>query len=133
MTTDALESDSRPRKTTGSVALSKWVNEKLPAWDEILSAHDVARLTRRRQWVVYALALFGRFPKQQRFHGRAIGWAKRDVLNCLSNESACRRQFQHTSHRANSRESLQQTLPMHFPRSRRMRGPCASTRNGRKS
>ena len=35
-----------------NVVLSPWVNEPLPAWEELLSAHDVARLTRRPRWVL---------------------------------------------------------------------------------
>jgi predicted DNA-binding transcriptional regulator AlpA len=66
-----------------NVSLSKWVNEKLPAWNEILGAHEVARLTRRPRWILGALALVGRFPKPQRFHGRAIGWHRRDVQRWL--------------------------------------------------
>lgn len=65
------------------VSLSKWVNERLPAWNELLGAHEVARLTRRHRWALTALALLGRFPKPQRFRGRAIGWRRRDVEHWL--------------------------------------------------
>lgn len=64
---------------SGDVSLSKWVNEKFPSLNEILSAHEVARLTRRHRWVLVALTLLGRFPKQQRFRGRAIGWRRGDL------------------------------------------------------
>lgn len=64
---------------SGDVSLSKWVNEKFPSLNEILSAHEVARLTRRHRWVLAALTLLGRFPKQQRFRGRAIGWRRGDL------------------------------------------------------
>jgi predicted DNA-binding transcriptional regulator AlpA len=113
-----------------TVSLSKWVNEKLPACDQILSARDVARLTRRRRWVVYALTLFGQFPKRQRFHGRAIGWAKSDVLKCQSENSTFQRRFARSRYPVESRLLLQQMLPMHFPRTRRWRGRCASRRKG---
>lgn len=66
-----------------NVSLSKWVNEKLPAWNEILGAHEVARLTRRPRWILAALAYVGQFPKPQRFRGRAIGWHRRDVQRWL--------------------------------------------------
>ena len=138
MTMDATESGSATRTARAAaerVSLSKWVNEKSPALDQILSAHDVARLTRRCCWVVRALALLGRFPKQQRFHGRAIGWAKRDMLNCLSRDPAPQRPFMHQRrftrqrrstrkrHQASSCLLMQQMLPMHFPRTRRWREP----------
>lgn len=66
-----------------NVALSKWVNEKLPAWNEILGAHEVARLTRRPRWILATLAFVGQFPKPRRFRGRAIGWHRRDVQRWL--------------------------------------------------
>jgi predicted DNA-binding transcriptional regulator AlpA len=66
-----------------NIALSKWVNEKLPAWNEVLGAREVARLTRRPRWILAALAFVGRFPKPQRFHRRAIGWHRRDVQRWL--------------------------------------------------
>src|SRR5689334_3594598 len=95
MMLDATESSARgPRvaRAAGTrVSLSKWVNEKSPAWNEILSAHDVARLTRRHRWVVHTLTFLGRFPKRQRFHGRAIGWGKHDVLRWLAESAASRR------------------------------------------
>ena len=61
------------------VSLSKWVNEKLPPLNEILSAHEVARLTRRHRWFLAALTLLRRFPRQERFGGRAIGWRKSEL------------------------------------------------------
>src|SRR5689334_4711398 len=113
---------TRVRKAQKAALLSKWANERPPALDQILSSRDVARLTRRCRWAVHALTLLGRFPKQQQFHGRAIGWAKHDVLTWLSEEA--------TSHRRRiylpieSPASQQLLLPIHFPRTRRGRGPC---------
>src|SRR5579883_3596880 len=68
------------------VSLSKWVNERFPSFQELLTAHDVARLTKRRRWVVAALTLLGRFPRRQRFHSRQIGWLRRDVLDWLADD-----------------------------------------------
>ncbi len=81
MNTDASGSGTGPVIFTHAraVSLSKWVNEKLPAWHEILSAHEVARLTRRNRCVLIALTLLGRFPRPQRLHGRRIGWLRREV------------------------------------------------------
>jgi hypothetical protein len=71
---------------SGRVSLSKWVNEKLPPWTELLSAHEVARLTRRHRWILSALTLLKGFPKQERFRGRGIGWHRRDVERWLRSE-----------------------------------------------
>ena len=69
---------------TRTVLISKWVNEPPPSWDQILTAHDVARLTRRPKWVLSALTLLGHFPKKQRFHGRNLGWRLPDVEDWLA-------------------------------------------------
>lgn len=71
------------RTSVQQVSLSRWVNEPLPSCEELLTAHDVARLTRRPHWTLATLALLGCFPKKQRFHGRRIGWRRRDVLQWL--------------------------------------------------
>ena len=65
------------------VTLSKWVNERFPPCEQLLSAHDVARLTRRPRWVLLGLMLLGRFPTKQCFHGRRIGWLRDDVLDWI--------------------------------------------------
>jgi predicted DNA-binding transcriptional regulator AlpA len=67
-----------------NVTLSRWVNERLPAWEQLLSAHDVARLTRRPRWWLLGMAVLGRFPRKQRFHGRGIGWLRCDVRDWLA-------------------------------------------------
>ena len=36
-----------PRASPEPISLPRWVNERPPALDQILTAHDVARLTRR--------------------------------------------------------------------------------------
>jgi predicted DNA-binding transcriptional regulator AlpA len=65
------------------VPLSRWVNEPFPAWSEILTSHEVARLTRRHRWILSALSFVGRFPKKREFHGRPIGWVRTDVNHWL--------------------------------------------------
>src|SRR5665213_2276768 len=67
-----------------NVSISKWVNETFPPWDQLLSAHDVARLTRRHRWIFSALTLVGCFPRKLRFQGRGIGWHRRDVARWLN-------------------------------------------------
>src|SRR5579883_556303 len=37
---------------TRNVVLSPFVNERFPAWEDLLSAHDVARITRRPRWML---------------------------------------------------------------------------------
>jgi len=71
---------------TQRVSLSKWVNERLPSFQELLTAQDVARLTRRHRLVLAALTLIGRFPRRLRFRGRRIGWLRSDVLNWLDDD-----------------------------------------------
>jgi predicted DNA-binding transcriptional regulator AlpA len=66
------------------VTLSPWVNERLPSFQELLSAHDVARLTRRPKLILTGLMLLGRFPKKCRFRGRQIGWLRADVLDWMA-------------------------------------------------
>src|SRR5690349_25122285 len=61
------------------VPLSPWVNERFPSWNEILTSHDVARLTRRHRWILAALSLVGHFPRKLRFRGQSIGWLRSDV------------------------------------------------------
>lgn len=71
------------------VSLSPWVNEQFPGWDQLLSAHDIARLTRRPRWALLGLMVLGRFPRKRVFHGRRIGWLRSDVLNWMTDESGC--------------------------------------------
>ncbi len=82
---------SLPRRA--NVTLPAWVNEPLPSFSDLLSAHDLARLTRRPRWVLTSLVLLGRFPRKCRYQGRGIGWLRSDVLTWLSKDieaSRCR-------------------------------------------
>lgn len=90
MAIDECRSERLDGMTAKRVSLSRWVNERLPSSQEILTAHDVARLTRRPQWVLTALTLLGRFPSKQRFHGRPIGWHRREVLLWLGTDDDAR-------------------------------------------
>jgi predicted DNA-binding transcriptional regulator AlpA len=77
-----------------NVTLSRWVNERFPAWEQLLSAHHVARLTRRPRWWLLSMAVLGQFPRKQRFHGRGIGWLRSDVLDWMAKDwrmANCRR------------------------------------------
>lgn len=66
------------------VTLAPWVNEPLLPWSELLSSHDVARLTRRPRWLLHALALIGRFPKKRCSRGRGVAWVRADILEWMS-------------------------------------------------
>lgn len=76
---DGIES-SVPQR----VSISRWVNEPYPAWDRILTAHDVARLIRRSPWMIRGLVAIGQLPRKQRFRGKDIGWLKADILEWMA-------------------------------------------------
>lgn len=91
-----------PPARPARVLLSRRVNEPLPPLNQVLSAHDVARLTRRHRWVLYALTALGRFPKQQKYRGHPIGWHRRDLANWLENN----RELKARLHRRNQLRRL---------------------------
>jgi len=68
------------------VSISPYVNEPLPNWEEILTAHDVARLTRRPHCVLLGMMMIRQFPQKVRFHGQGIGWLRADVLNWMARD-----------------------------------------------
>jgi len=70
------------------VTLSRWVNEPFPPFQELLSAHDVARLTRRPKLVISGLVLLRRFPQKRRYRGRQVGWLRSDILDWLARDLA---------------------------------------------
>ena len=115
------------------VSLSPYVNEPLPNWEELLSAHDVARLTRRPRWVVLSLALLGRFPRKHRYHGRNIGWLRADVLTWLARDLRVLRCHTLPTLKFRSHNSRQGLLPLGFARhsytARRRVGNCMDLRN----
>lgn len=128
MNSDA--SVQRVAANSRNVTLSSWVNEPFLAWQELLSAHDVARLTRRPKWLVIALSMVGRFPARRCFHGRRVGWMKGDVLDWLAKDLQLKRCNATPSHHRGRQTSLQRMLPLHCPRVRGRRRSCASRRKG---
>lgn len=58
---------TRTRVLDRRVFISKWVNEKNPAWDQILTAHDAVRLIRRQRWILSTLTILEKFPQKRRF------------------------------------------------------------------
>ena len=114
-----LVEGSRPK-----VRLCPWVNERCPPWDQLLNAHQVARLTRRSQWMLVGLSLVGRFPKRRRFHGRPVGWLRADVIDWLAKDvetAECRRE---APRRCSRRHPRQACLPLEC------QAPCVATRRG---
>ena len=68
------------------VSLSPYVNEQFPNWEELLTAHDVARLTRRPRWMLASMILLRGFPRKRRYHGRGIGWLRSDIIHWLGRD-----------------------------------------------
>jgi len=87
MSSEQTSPDASSRSTVSqSVSLSPWVNERFPGWDQLLSSHDIARLTRRPRWALLGMMVLGRFPRKRLFHGRRIGWLRSDVLNWMADD-----------------------------------------------
>jgi predicted DNA-binding transcriptional regulator AlpA len=110
------------------VSLSPYVNERFPNWEELLSARDVARLTRRPLWLLLSLTFLGRFPRKHRFHGRGVGWRRTEVLRWLVDDLAVTRC--NAKPPGNRPENARQTsLPLEYTgacSARRSRVPCSS-------
>jgi len=70
------------------INISRWVNESSPPLMEILSAHDVARLTRRPRWLLIGLSLVGSFLRRVTLRGRRVGWHRSDVLAWMAGDLA---------------------------------------------
>jgi predicted DNA-binding transcriptional regulator AlpA len=108
------------------VSISRWVNEPYPAWDRILTAHDVARLIRRPPWMLCSLAAVGQFPKKQRFLGKNIGWLKADILEWMARTSRFRvattSEKNTCLRRRRSDSPGQQTLPLKFASAHALNG-----------
>jgi predicted DNA-binding transcriptional regulator AlpA len=100
------------------VSISRWVNEPYPAWDRILTAHDVARLIRRPPWVIRSLAAVGQFPKRQRFRGKNIGWLKADILEWMARTHRVAKSTDKTIRRRKLVSPTQHSLPLEYPGAR---------------
>jgi predicted DNA-binding transcriptional regulator AlpA len=106
------------------VSISRWVNEPYPAWDLILTAHDVARLIRRSPWMLSGMVAIGQFPKKQRFRGKNIGWLKADILDWMARTHRNRVVSAAKPHPRRRCESPnQQTLPLQCASARALLGP----------
>ena len=84
MSTDTSEAGTPAAMASAvRVSIAPWVNETLPPWRELLSAHDIVRLTRRNRWQLAGLALLGRFPRKRKFRGRPVGWLRSDIVESI--------------------------------------------------
>ena len=99
------------------VSLSRWVNEPLPPWTEILTAHDVARLIRRPPWLVAGMAAVGRLPKKRSFQGHKIGWHQADILDWMTRDLHLENPAMSARSRNRSKSpshARQQSLPLRY-------------------
>lgn len=109
---DSVRLGKADPKAAPRVTLSRWINEPYPPLTELLSAHDVARLTRRPRWLLLGLALIGRFPKKAWFRGRAVGWWLSDVLEWMARDLALDRDHATLSRPCGRRQPRQDCLPL---------------------
>src|SRR5271167_4294844 len=102
------------------VSISRWVNEPYPAWDQILTAHDVARLIRRPPWAFSSMAAVGQFPQRHRFRGKKVGWLKADVLEWIARTYPSRvaRSSDQTIRPRKPVPPSQQSLPLEYSKAR---------------
>jgi hypothetical protein len=116
MSVDSTTGDAAgQRKRPLTVTISRWVNEPLPDVHGILCSHDLARLTRRPQWMLCGLALIGKFPRKKRYRGRPIGWCKSEVLEWMTREltvTADDHQRLNGPRRCDRRQPRQTCLPL---------------------
>jgi predicted DNA-binding transcriptional regulator AlpA len=114
MRVDASTSGTRsmPPARPVPLTISKRANERYPPLNELLSAHDVARLTRRPRWLLAGLCLIGRFPKRLKFRGRGIGWRRSEVLDWMSRDLAIARDNDSTSRACVRKHPRQACLPL---------------------
>jgi predicted DNA-binding transcriptional regulator AlpA len=107
---DSAQSDKAGRKVAcvSPVVVSPWVNEPYPPLTELLTSHEVARLTRRPRWLLLGLMMIGRFPKKARFRGRALGWWLPDILEWMAKDLLDR----HRTSLRSLRQPRQACLPL---------------------
>lgn len=108
-----------------TLTISPWVNEPLPNVHEILCSRDLARLTRRPRWVLYGLALIGKFPRRKRYRGRIVGWCRTEVLEWMTRDLVVETEIHerlNAPRRCVRQQARQACLPLECS------SPCLSTR-----
>lgn len=111
-----------------ALTLSKWVNERYPPLNDLLSARDVARLTRRPRWMLTGLCLIGRFPKKLTYRGRGIGWRRSEVLEWMSRDLAIARDAETLPRACARKHPRQACLPLECAMSCADDGRCTAKR-----
>lgn len=119
-------SSSAPKQVS-PVTLSHWVNEPALAKTEVLSAHDVARLTRRPVWLLVGMAWTGQFPKKLGHRGRRVGWCRSDVLEWLARDLSVVVDKPEPPRRCTRRRQRQACLPPEYQRSCEWALPLAAS------
>lgn len=115
-----------PRRAARPVSLSPYVNERFPNWEELLTARDVARLTRRPRWMLTSMVLLRRFPRKRQYHGRGIGWLRSDVIHWLGKDLRAAHCLREPALPRPAFVARQTSLPLECT------GPCALHRNRRR-
>lgn len=100
-----------------------WINEGQIACAELLCAHDVSRITRRPRWALELLSLAGRFPRKTRFHGRPVGWLRRDILEWMAGRLEVSESPTRTAEAGDPGTARSPCRHTHFQRT----GPCATS------
>src|SRR6266403_1918566 len=121
MNLEKTQPKQRGATSPDGVVLSRWVNEPYPDWEQLLSAHDVARLTRRPRWLLLSMMVIGRFPQKRRFQGRGIGWLRSDVAHWLAKDLRTLRSSARPARVLRSRDEIPLPLNCTHARARRRR------------
>jgi predicted DNA-binding transcriptional regulator AlpA len=118
--------------TKGNVELPRWVNEPLLNVHEILSGHEISRLTRRPHWLLLGLAAIGQFPKRRTHCGKPVGWHRSDVLDWLTQHMAIEPDRQAAERTCRQSRPRQACLPLEISSARDSRGAmrCRRSVNG---
>jgi predicted DNA-binding transcriptional regulator AlpA len=78
---------SRPPKAkTPRVDPERPLPERIAGIDQVLSTHDVERITGKHRCIIYRWALAGAFPQRRAGGGR--GWLRSDVEQWLKGEGS---------------------------------------------
>ena len=85
MNLDSLQTEVKANvlQAQQEIRISRWANETLPVWDQVLTAHDVARLARRPPWWLCGMALLRQSPKKRTVRGQEVHWLNLEVTERL--------------------------------------------------
>lgn len=109
-------------RTKCDVELPRWVNEPLLDVHEILSGHEISRLTRRPRRLLLGLAAIGQFPKRRTHGGKPVGWHRADVLDWLTQHMTMEPDCQTTERTCRQSRPRQACLPLEIRSANDSRG-----------